>query len=94
MNDHMYTVTMELVTERINYHGENESKGLARAANEFITAADCLKETLSKEQTALFFEAESKFSDLDGEQMRFYYEAGFADAIRFIMGWREGWPGN
>ena len=81
---------MELVTERINYHGANESKGLIHAAVAFKAIVDCLKETPTVEQTSLFLEAESKFSDLDGEQMRFYYEAGFADAIRFIMGCREG----
>ena len=94
MNDHMYTVAMELVTERINHHGANESKGLIHAADAFKVAADCLKVTLTKEQATLFLEAESKFSDLDGGQMRSYYEAGFADAIQFIMGWKEGWPGQ
>jgi len=94
MNDHMYTAAMELVTERINYHGANESKGLLHAADVFKAVADRLKETLTEEQISLFMDCETFYSDLDGEQMRFYYEAGFADAIKFIMGWREGWPGQ
>ena len=94
MDDHLYTATAEFVTERINYHGANEPKGLQNAADAFKAAADTLQKTLTKEQTTLFLDAESRYSDLDGEQMRFYYEAGFGDAIRFIMGWRECWPGQ
>jgi hypothetical protein len=94
MNDHMYTATMEFVTERINYHGANESKGLLDAVDDFEAAVDHLKETLTEEQRGLFLDCETFFGSMDGEQMRFYYEAGFADAIRCIMGWREGWSGQ
>ena len=94
MDEHMYTATMEFVTERINCHGENESKGLLDAYDNFKAAADRLKETLTKEQTELFLECETFFADVDGEQPRFYYEAGFGDAIKFILGWREGWLGQ
>ena len=94
MNEHMYTATMEFVTERINYHGENEPKGLWNDYEAFKLAIARLKETLTEEQMALFQDCETFYSNVDGSQMRFYFEAGFGDAIRFIMGWREGWPGQ
>jgi len=91
MDDHMYTATMEFVTERINYHGANEPKGLQDAYDKFKIAADTLQKSLLTEQGTLYLDCETMYSDLDGEQMRAYYEAGFGDAIKFIMGWREGW---
>ena len=87
----MYSATMEFVTERVNFHGANEPQGLQNAADDFQNAASCLRETLTDEQMPLFMEAETHYSYLDGEQMRVYYEAGFADAVRFVLGWREGW---
>ena len=91
MKDNMYSATMEFVTERVNYHGANEAQGLQEAAGEFQSAVDCLKETLTAEQMPLFLDCETFYGGVDGEQMRFYYEAGFSDAIRFILGWRDGW---
>ena len=91
MDDHMYAVTMELVTERVNYHGANESKGLQDAFDVFKEAVDSLQQSPTTEQNALYLDCETYYGSVDGEQMRFYYEAGFSDAIKFIMGWREGW---
>ena len=90
----MYSATMDFVTERVNYHGANEASGLLTAVDAFDVAVAHLKETLTEEQVALFLDCETMLSDVDGEQMRFYYEAGFADAVRFVMGWREGWEGH
>ena len=94
MEDNMYSATMEFVTERVNYHGANEGKGLLSAVDAFDVAVDALKETLTKEQMSLFTDCENKLADVDGEQCRFYFEVGFADAVRFMFGWREGWLGN
>jgi len=94
MDDKMYTATMEFVTERVNYHGENEPKGLWDDYEAFKLAVERLKETLTKEQLELFLDCETFYSAVDGGQMRFYFEAGFGDAVQFIMGWREGWQGH
>jgi len=94
MDNHMYKATSEFVTERVNYHGANEARGLQNAHENFQTAVETLRKTLSTEQSALYLNCDTAYSGLDGEQMRFYYEAGFADAIRFIIGWREGWTGH
>ena len=85
---------MEFVTERINYYGGNEPKGLWDSFDAFKQAVERLKETLNEEQLVLLLDCETFYADVDGGQIRHYYEAGFGDAVKFIMGWREGWPGN
>jgi len=94
MEDNMYNATMDFITERVNYHGANEPQGLQDSVDDFKTAVEILKETLTEEQICLFQEAEHQYSYVDGEQMRFYFESGFADAVRFMFGWHEGWKGN
>ena len=91
MDDYLYTAAMEVVTERVNYHGANEPKGLQDALNTFKSAVNRLQETLTTERAIFFMDCETYYSGLDGEQMRFYYEAGFADAVGFLLGWKEGW---
>ena len=90
MDSHLCMATAEFVAERINYHSENETERLDEAYNSFYAATIQLQETLSKEQSEIFRDCEATYSELDGETMHFYYEAGFGDAIRFIIGWKEG----
>ena len=90
MDDNLYTVTADFVAERINYHNENETERLDKAYNSFYDVTTQLQETLTKEQSEIFRDCEAAYSELDGETTHFYYEAGFGDAIRFIMGWKEG----
>jgi nucleoid-associated protein YejK len=94
MEDNMYSATMDFITERVNFHGANECSGLLQSVDNFDAAVDALKETLTEEQMSLFNDCENMLADVDGEQCRFYFEVGFADAVRFMFGWREGWKGN
>ena len=90
MDNHMHTVTVDFVAERINYHSENETERLDKANNSFYDVTVRLQETLTKEQSDIYRDCEVAYSELDAETMHFYYEAGFGDAVRFIMGWKEG----
>ena len=90
MDDHMYMATAEFVAGRIDYFSENESEKLQKAYSLFYSMVTRLQETLTKEQSVMFRDCEAIYSELDSETMHFYYEAGFGDAIRFIMGWRDG----
>ena len=90
MDDHLYMAMAEFVAERINFYGENEPEVLQKAHSSFYSAATKLRETLTKEQSKIFMDCEAIHSELDGETMHYYYEAGFSDAVRFIMGWKEG----
>ena len=76
----MYTATMEFITERVNFHGANECRELGEAASAFYEAVGGLKKTLTEEQMKLLSDCENKYSELDGAQMRFFFESGFADA--------------
>ena len=90
MHDHLYKATAEFVAKRIDFYGENEPERLQEAYSSFYSVVTKLRETLTKEQSKLFMDCEASYSELDSETMHFYYEAGFSDAVRFIMGWKEG----
>jgi hypothetical protein len=70
---------------RMNHLGEEESSELQEAALSYKECAKRLLHTLNSEQTILWNDIESAYSLLDGETMSFYYKAGFADAINFIL---------
>ena len=90
MNDHLHTATADFVAIRIDYHNENETERLDKAYDSFYTVTAQLQETLSEDQSKIYSDCEAAYSELDAETIHFYYEAGFGDAVRFIMGWRDG----
>ena len=90
MDHHLQTATEEFVAERINYHRENESERLQKAYSSFYSKATQLQGSLTEEQAKIFTACEDNHSELDSEAIYYFYEAGFGDALRFIMGWGEG----
>jgi len=40
-------------------------------------------------QFSLWRELEDALSRQTGEEMRYYYRAGFHDAVRFLLGWND-----
>ena len=48
-----------------------------------------LKLSLSDQQKTLYRECENAYALVDGETMQCYYRAGFADAVVFLIGWRD-----
>jgi len=86
MSEHMKQ-TEEFITERVNYHGANESDEMSEAYLDLKAKAEILLATLTKEQKHLFRDMENKYRVSDGETCRYYYKAGFGDAIKFITDW-------
>ena len=87
MDDHLNKAIAEFVTTRVNHHGENEPENISKAAAKLCGYAGRLQETLTHEQGFLFMDCEDAYAEVDGETMRYYYKAGFGDAIGFLMGW-------
>ena len=87
MDEHLHQVTEEFITERVNYHGQNEPDAVYEAYMDLHTKAERLRDTLNNEQAILLRKCEDVYRFDDGETMRFYYTAGFGDAIRFLMDW-------
>ena len=65
-------------------------KGYKKPYSSFSSVTSQLLETLSEEQSIIYRDCESNYCELDAETIHFYYEAGFSDAIRFVMGWKDG----
>lgn len=89
MDENLCQATEEFITQRVSYHGENETEAVNGAYMELRSRVDRLCETLSEEKAVLLRDCENAYHSSDGESGRFYYKAGFGDAIRFLMGWGE-----
>jgi len=83
----MYETTAEFITERVNYHGAHETGGIQQAAEDLCTSVKRLQETFTEEQEILFRDCEMAYSYVDGETMRYFFKAGFGDAIHFLLDW-------
>ena len=89
MDDNMKKVTEEFISQRVNYHGSNETEAVNSAFMALRARTDSLREALTKEQQRMLRHCEDAYRLADGETCRFYYTSGFGDAIRFITDWIE-----
>lgn len=90
LNKEMRTAVEEFILQRINTCGAHESPGLQTAREQVHLCAEKLNQALSNQQEALYRECENAYALVDGETMQCYYRAGFADAVLFLLGWRDG----
>ena len=89
MDENLRTVTEEFINQRVSYYAKNETEAVNGAFMELRACADRLREALNEEQERLLRFCENAYHIADGESCRFYYKAGFDDAIRFLMNWRD-----
>mgnify|MGYP005766109623 FL=1 len=89
-NKEMRAAVEEFILQRINICGAHESPGLQTAREQFKLCIEKLNQTLSDQQNSLYRECENTYALVDGETMQCYYRAGFADAVVFLLGWRDG----
>ena len=87
MDENLYQVTAEFITERVNYHGQQELGNIGEAAEKLCVTVEKLRRTLTDEQILTLRDCENLFTEVDGETMRYYFKAGFGDAIRFLLDW-------
>lgn len=86
----MQVAVEQFILQRINACGSHESQGLQTASEQFRLCAEKLNQSLSDQQKSLYRECENAYALVDGETMQCYYRAGFADAVVFLLGWRDG----
>ena len=90
MDENLRAATEEFITQRVNHYGKNETEAPNSAFMELRACADRLREALNDEQERLLRLCENAYRVADGETCRYYYKAGFQDAIRFLMtNWME-----
>ena len=88
-NKEMRAAVEEFILQRINDWGSDESQGLQAAIEQWRLNTEKLKMSLSGQQKTLYRECENAYALVDGETMQCYYRVGFADAVLFLMGWRD-----
>ena len=88
-NKKMDEAVEEFILRRINDWGSDESQGLQAAIEQWRLNTEKLKMSLSDQQKTLYREFENAYALVDGETMQCYYRAGFADAVVFLIGWRD-----
>ena len=89
-NKEMRAAVEEFILQRINDWGSDESQGLQTAIEQWKLSTENLKRSLSDQQEILYRECENAYALVDGETMQCYYRAGFADAVLFLTGRRDG----
>ena len=89
MDEDMIRMADEFITGRISYHGKNEAESLSSAYMDLRSRVDLLRETLTEAQIIMLRGCENAYHIADGETGRFYYTAGFRDAIRFLLNFGE-----
>ena len=87
MDESMKKLTEDFITERVNHYGQNETEAVNGAFIELRTKTDRLREALTDEQQKLLRDCENAYRVVEGETQRFFYTAGFGDAIRFLSEW-------
>lgn len=79
----------QIVVDRINVHGANESDAVQNAYSELDSAMSQLKEAVTPEQARLLIRLDNSISTAMGETMNYYYRVGFADASTLLKGGNE-----
>ena len=88
-NEKLYRAIEDFITQRMDDLGADAPAYVAETITEVGCCAKKLEETLMESQFSLWRELEDALSRQTGEEMRYYYRAGFHDAVRFLLGWND-----
>ena len=89
MDVNLKQATSDLITTRVNFHGRRETDVVSDAFAELKAKIESLNEKLDENQQLLLRAVENAVTAVIGENSRYYYKAGFGDAIGFVIGWVE-----
>lgn len=87
MDEKLMGAISEFITQRMDDLGADAPGTVTDAITKASGRMDRLAETLTPEQAPLFRELEDALSLQTGEETRYYYRAGFYDAVRFLLEW-------
>jgi len=89
MDEKLLKAIEEFITQRMDDLGTDASDTVSDTIAQVGFRADRLEEVLTEEQLPLWRELEDALSLQTGEETRYYYRAGFHDAIQFLLRWDE-----
>lgn len=89
MDEKLMRAISEFITQRVNDLGADAPETISDAIARTESCMEQLAATLPPAQTPLLRELEDALSLQAGEEMRYYYRAGFYDAVRFLLEWSD-----
>jgi hypothetical protein len=87
MNKKLMHAISEFVTRRLNDLGADAPEAVTEAVTRVGRCIDVLAETLTPEQAAHLRRLADAISLQAGEEIRYYYRAGFYDSVKFLLEW-------
>jgi len=75
----------DFVTQRMDDLGSNAPDAVSEVIGQLESCLELLVPTLTEEQKPLWMDMDNALSAQIGEETRYYYRAGFADALQFIF---------
>lgn len=89
MDEKLMKAMEEFITQRIDDLGTDAPDSVTDAIKGVGRCSDRLEEALTEEQLPPWRELEDALALQAGEEMYYYYRAGFRDAIRFLLQWSD-----
>ena len=87
MNEKLMNAISEFVTRRLNDLGADAPEAVTEAVTRAERCMDGLAETVTPEQAVLLRKLANALNLQAGEETRYYYRAGFYDAVKFLLEW-------
>ncbi len=87
MNSKLTEAIEDFITQRMDDHGTNAPEEVSEAITQVGACLSRLEKRLTKTQRPLFQQLENALMLQVGEEMRYYYRAGFCDAVKFMLEW-------
>jgi len=87
MDNKLKAAMEEFITQRINDLGADAPAAVTDAVSEAEEQKERLVAALSEEQRPLLRAFENALGVQSGEETRYYYRAGFYDAVKFLLEW-------
>ncbi len=89
MDEKLMAAIENLITQRMDDLGTDAPNAVTDAITGVGRCSDRLEEILTKEQLSPWRELEDALALQTGEETRYYYRAGFHDAIQFLLHWSD-----
>ena len=89
MDEKLMRAISEFITQRVNDLGADAPEVVAEAIALADGCAKRLAATISSAQSPLLRELEDALGLQAGVETRYYYRAGFYDAVRFLLEWSD-----
>ena len=89
MDERLRKAINEFITTRLGDLGRDSPATVTAAITNAGRCMERLAVALPEEQRGLWAQLEDALAMQSGEEMRYYYQSGFIDAISFLLEWNR-----